>query len=131
MTKPSDKILDDKIQAALELLEEEALPQFEEPSPWGQFLQLFQSGKAVWNYFALLFSLVLLSAAGGAVFIFFNQPELATKLAAASAFIVSSSILLAVKIYVWLEMQKLSLIREIKRLELQIAHLRQEFRQKL
>jgi hypothetical protein len=118
--------LDEKIRSALDVEAPEGMPVFEEPSPLRQFFQIFRTGRRQWNLLAVTITFIFLVFAVTSAVVFFDKSDWTSPLASAAVFIVSMNVILAIKVYVWLEMQKLSLVREVKRLELQVAHLRKE-----
>jgi hypothetical protein len=59
---------------------------------------------------------------------YLGTPDLAERMTWAGAFFCAMGAVLAAKLWGWMEMQRNMLTREIKRLELQIAHLAAEVR---
>jgi Family of unknown function (DUF6768) len=59
---------------------------------------------------------------------YFQTEDLAQRITWAGAVLLACAVVLATKIWAWMELQRNMLTREIKRLELQVAHLAAELR---
>ena len=115
--------LDKNIRAALAADEAELLQQFQEPSLSEQVVESFQ-GRSRW-----LVTLAFLIGIGGAAvavvsaFQYFRAEELREMIAWAGVFGFSMIATALMKIWYWMELNKIVVAREIKRVELQIARL--------
>ena len=116
--------LDDKIREALRKEDAELLEDFDdEPSVFEMLMETFR-GRHRWLVFLTFFwTLVFMTLGVLSVIRFFRAEELRDMVmwAAASAFFLSGVSMM--KVWYWMELNKNALTREIKRLELQIAHL--------
>ena len=116
--------LDKRIQEALRKEDAEILDAFAgEPSIFEMLMETFR-GKQRWLVFLTIFWTIVFMVLGvSCVVRFFQTDEMRDMLmwAAASAFFFSGVAMM--KLWFWMELNKNSLTREIKRLELQIARL--------
>ncbi len=118
------KDLDKKIQEALRNEDAELFDEFSaEPSIFEMLMQTFR-GRHRWLVFLTMFWTVVFMVLGVlSVIRFFRAEDTRDMLmwAAASAFFLSGVSMM--KVWYWMELNKNSLAREIKRLELQVARL--------
>lgn len=115
--------IDRAIRDALSKEDAEFLAQFEDQSPIGEALGTFSGNWGVMNMFAALVTFALF---GGFVFCvtqMLGAAELREVVAWSVAAIVSMLGVAMLKMYFWMEMNKNVMLREVKRLELQVARL--------
>ena len=117
-------VLDDKIREALQQEDAELFKDVGgEPSIYEMLMETFR-GRHRWLVFLTMFWTIVFMVLGVfSVIRFFRAEETRDMLmwAAASAFLLSGVSMM--KVWYWMELNKNSVTREIKRLELQIAHL--------
>ncbi len=117
-------VLDDKIREALQQEDAELFEDVGgEPSIFEMLMETFR-GRHRWLVFLTMFWTMVFMVLGVlSVIRFFQAEEMRDMLmwAAASAFLLSGVSMM--KVWYWMELNKNSVTREIKRLELQIAHL--------
>jgi len=113
--------LDQKIRAALAAEESDLPRQFDEPSLPAQVLETFR-GRNRWLV-ALVF--VMTTAYVGLALLaaiqFFRADSVRAMIGWAGGFGVSLLVIAVLKIWYWIELSKNSVLREVKRLELQLA----------
>lgn len=116
--------LDDKIREALRDEDAELFKDFDgEPSMFDLVMQTFR-GRHRWLAMLTVFwSLVFLGLSIFTAVRFFSVEESRERLLWAVAFIFCMSGVSMLKIWFWMELNKNAIMREIKRLELQIARL--------
>ncbi len=117
-------VLDDKIREALQREDAELFEDVGgEPSIFEMLMETFR-GRHRWLVFLTMFWTMVFMVLGVlSVIRFFRAEEMRDMLmwAAASAFLLSGVSMM--KVWYWMELNKNSVTREIKRLELQIARL--------
>ena len=117
-------VLDDKIREALQKEDAELFEDVgSEPSIYEMLMETFR-GRHRWLVFLTMFWTIVFMVLGVlSVVRFFQAEETRDMLmwAAASAFLLSGVSMM--KVWYWMELNKNSVTREIKRLELQIARL--------
>ncbi len=117
-------VLDDKIREALQKEDAELFEEVgSEPSIYEMLMETFR-GRHRWLVFLTMFWTIVFMVLGVfSVVRFFRADETRDMLmwAAASAFLLSGVSMM--KVWYWMELNKNSVTREIKRLELQIARL--------
>ncbi len=117
-------VLDDKIREALQKEDAELFEDVGgEPSIYEMLMETFR-GRHRWLVFLTMFWTIVFMVLGVlSVVRFFRADEVRDMLmwAAASAFLLSGVSMM--KVWYWMELNKNSVTREIKRLELQIARL--------
>ncbi len=120
--------IDAQIRAALrEDAPSDLLPEFDEPSLFAQAMQIFQGRNRWINSIMVVCSLACVGLSGYAAYRFYWAVEVKELIAWSVAFIIGILAVSIMKIWAWLEMEKYSTIREIKRLELQVVALRDKF----
>lgn len=100
---------------------------FDEQSLFAQAKQIFRGRNRWINLIMVACSLVCVVLSGYAAFRFYWATEVKELIAWSVAFMVGLLAVSVMKIWAWLEMEKYSTIREIKRLELQVVTLREQF----
>jgi len=127
MTHEDD--VDARIHAALKT---KAAPEldldFDEQSLFVQAMQIFRGRNRWINSIMVLCSLACLSLSGYAAFRYYWAVDVKELIAWSVAFMIGLVFVSIMKIWAWLEMEKYSTIREIKRLELQVVTLRERIR---
>ncbi len=117
-------VLDDKIREALQREDAELFEDAgSEPSIFEMLMETFR-GRHRWLVFLTMFWTIVFMVLGVlSVVRFFRAEEMRDMMmwAAASAFLLSGVSMM--KVWYWMELNKNSVTREIKRLELQIARL--------
>lgn len=118
------KELDDKIREALRAEDAEAFDDWGgEPSMFTLVMDTFR-GRHKWLVMMTVFwSLVFLVLAIVSAVKFFNAEDSRNLMLWAVAFLCCMSCVSMMKVWFWMELNKNALMREIKRLELQIARL--------
>jgi len=115
--------LDQKIQAALPADEAVALGPLDEPSVWQQFTETLK-GRMRW---LILGTSILMPAFGifavVSAICFFRADNVREMLAWAGGFGLGLVAATAARLWVWMLMHHYGLLREIKRVELQLARL--------
>jgi len=116
--------LDKKIKEALQGEDAKWMEQLEqEPSMFEMVLEIYR-GKHVWlNVLTTFIMIVFFFLAVYSAVQFFNSTETRDMIMWASAMLFFMSGTSMMKVWCWMEMNKNSITREIKRLELQIARL--------
>ncbi len=128
MTNRDD--LDSKIHAALKTdFPPEFELEFDEQSLFAQAMQIFRGRNRWINSIMVVCSLAVIGLSSYASFRFYWAVEVKELIAWSVAFMVGLLSVSIMKIWAWLEMEKYSTIREIKRLELQVVTLREKFQQ--
>ncbi|HMO12694.1 MAG TPA: hypothetical protein PKD64_09535 [Pirellulaceae bacterium] len=119
--------IDAKIQAALkEDAPPDLLPGFDEQSLFAQAMQIFRGRNRWINSIMVVCGLACVGLSGYSAYRFYLAVEIKELIAWSVAFIVGILAVSIMKIWAWLEMEKYSTIREIKRLELQVVALREQ-----
>ncbi len=115
---------DDKIREALSAQDAEILDEYrDEPSMVAMVFEVFR-GRHRWLVICMnLVSVAMLVLAIVAAVQFFKVETTREMIAWAVGFLFCISAMSMLKLWFWLEMQKNSITREVKRLELQIARL--------
>lgn len=119
--------IDAKIRAALkEDAPHDLFPVFDEQSLFAQAMQIFRGRNRWINSIMVVCSLACLGLSGYAAYRFYWAVDTKELIAWSVAFTVGILAISIMKIWAWLEMEKYSTIREIKRLELQVVSLREQ-----
>ena len=116
--------LDDAIRQALSREDAALLEGFGADQPLhSQLMETFR-GKLAWmNMVGWIAGLVLAAAMFYCIWQFLNTPEIRDMLMWSGGAALAAAGLVLIKIWFWMEMQKNAVVREIKRLELQVARL--------
>jgi hypothetical protein len=115
--------LDSAIRQALSAEDAAFLAKFEDQSPIQEALGAFSGKWGVMNLFAALVTLAMFAAAAYCAWNAFSVAELrATVLWSAGALAAMLAVAM-LKMYFWMEINKYATLREVKRLELQVARL--------
>lgn len=122
MSRPEDNI-DKLIRAALSNEEAEAFDSLGEQSLIKEALGVLKGRAYFVNWMVVLFSFIFFGITIFAAFQFFDATEIKDLIMWSVVFIMSMTAVSALKMFYWMEMNKNTTIREIKRVELQVAHL--------
>ncbi len=123
MTKHS---IDDKIKQALEAEDAEVYAQFaEEPSLLAQSLELLRTRNRWLNSMVIVVVAMFMGIGIYSLWRFAMAHETKALIGWAMSFGFSMAVVGTLKIWAWMEIEKNCTIREIKRLELQVARLTQ------
>jgi uncharacterized membrane protein YciS (DUF1049 family) len=116
--------LNDRIREALRADDDEALATLaDEPDIFEQVMETFRGRSRALVLGSIGAGVVFMAVAVVCIVQFFGAIEVKSMLAWLVGFIFSLSAVMAMKIWYWMELQKNSITREIKRLELQVARL--------
>ena len=122
----SEHEIDDKIKQALAAEDAELYAQFAlEPSLLEQGLELLQSRNRWMNALMLIVMPIFLVIGFYSLWRFFAAQEVKELVGWAMGFGTSMAGISMMKIWAWMQMEKNNTVREIKRLELQMARLTQ------
>ena len=118
--------IDDKIKQALAAEDAELYAQFaQEPSLLEQGLELLQSRNRWVTALVMIMTTIFLVLGFYSLWRFFAAQEIKALMSWALAFGFCMATVSMMKIWAWMEMEKNNTVREIKRLELQVARLTQ------
>ena len=118
--------IDDKIKQALAAEDAELYTQFAlEPSLLEQGLELLQSRNRWMNALMLIVMPIFLAIGIYSLWRFFAAQEIKELVGWAIGFASCMAAVSMMKIWAWMQMEKNNTVREIKRLELQVARLTQ------
>jgi hypothetical protein len=121
MTRSDDA--DRMIREALEREEAGALEAFGEPTMAGDLMEAFRGRNRRLAIGGVVANLALTVAVIYAAVRFFGTGEVRTMLVWGAAAFACFALVLAIKVWYWLEVARLSVVREVKRLELQVSRL--------
>jgi hypothetical protein len=119
----SNHDLDDLIREVLADEESEAFAGLEDQSAFELAAEVLRGRHRLFGMLAVVVSLVLFVIGVGAAIAFANAQDVRTMMLHAGTSALCFGGILAIKLWYWLEMNRLALTREVKRLELQIAEL--------
>jgi hypothetical protein len=118
------KDLDRKIREALQREDAELAREFEsEPSVFATLAETFRGRNRWLNVWGAVWMLVFLGVGVFAGVQFFQAETTRDQLLWATTTMLCTVITAMIKVWYWMEMQRNALTREVKRLELQVAHL--------
>ena len=115
--------IDDKIKQALAAEDAELYAQFAEPSLLEQGLELLQSHNRWMNRLMLIVMPIFLVIGFYSLWRFFAAHDVKELMGWAMGFGTCMAGISMMKIWAWMQMEKNNAVREIKRLELQVARL--------
>ena len=127
MAKPTSS-LDVLIREALAAEDAEALEGLEDQSVYGLLAEVFRGRHRLFAALGMVVTLVFFVIGVGAAVSFANAQDARTMILYAGTSALSFGVVLAIKIWYWLEMTRLALTRELKRIELQIMGLARRMR---
>ncbi|TWU08755.1 hypothetical protein CA54_39920 [Symmachiella macrocystis] len=118
--------IDDKIKQALAAEDADLYAQFaQEPSLLEQGLELLQSRNRWVTALVMISTMIFLVLGFYSLWRFFGAQEMKALMSWALGFGFCMAAVSMMKIWAWMEIQKNNTVREIKRLELQVARLTQ------
>jgi len=116
--------IDDRIREALRREDVELLEHYQaEPPLFEMLIETYGGRNRWWNLLAFVFTLAALVMVIVAGYQFFHADGTRAMIAWATCFLWFAIWVAMLKIWFWMEIQRNSLTREIKRLELQVASL--------
>jgi hypothetical protein len=116
--------LDQAIRQALSAEDAEFLAKFEKEAPLHeQVFGTFSGPLGGWNAFAALITFGMFGVFCYAVWHFFQATELRDLIFWSAAALLSAIAVAMLKMWFWMELHKNQVLREVKRLELQVARL--------
>ena len=116
--------LDDEIRAALRAEDAELFAEY--GGELGVMESLKESFRGTWRFHTVgvwVFTLVLLGIAIWTAVRFFEATTVQAQVAWAAGFLYSTLMIMAMKVWYWMQLNKIALIHEIKRVELELARL--------
>jgi Family of unknown function (DUF6768) len=114
---------DDTIKAALKEDQEDLLKDFDEPGLFSQVITPFRHGPRWATVFVFTFSFVFFALQIWTAIRFFQATEVQHMIAWATGFLTCGMAVGMLKMWFWMQMDKYVVLREVKRLELQVARL--------
>lgn len=124
--KNSDRDVDALIREALTQDEAEAYHRLEDPGLPEMVADVFRGKLRYFSILTMLLTLVFFAASVYAAVRFYQAPELREMMLWGALLFYTLSVTMALKIWQWMEMQRHAVTREVKRLELRVAHLAAE-----
>ncbi len=117
------KNIDDSIRAALSAEDKEWFDNLGEQSPIGQVIDSFTSLPRMYLVMSFTLTFAFLALAVFATVRFFMAEEVGGQILWAGVFFIGFLGTMLMKLGYWMELSKLATMREIKRVELQVARL--------
>lgn len=114
---------DDTIKAALREDNEDLLKDFDEPGLFSQAMTTMRRGPRWIKVLVFTFSFVFFILQIWTAVRFFQATEVQHMIAWATSFLVCAMAVGMLKMWFWMQMDKYVVLREVKRLELQVARL--------
>jgi hypothetical protein len=127
MVKPT-RNLDDLLRDALAAEDAEVVEGLEDQSAVELLVEVFRGRHRLFAAVGVVVNIALFVVGVGAAIAFANAEDVRTMLLYAGASALSFAGVLAIKIWYWLEMTRLAVTREVKRVELQIVQLSRRMR---
>ncbi|MBX9746285.1 MAG: hypothetical protein K2X34_05255 [Hyphomonadaceae bacterium] len=115
--------LDNAIRDALSKEDAEFLARFEDEGPINEALGTFKGSWGLMNIFAALLTFASFGFFVYAMLQILNTDDVRLTVLWSASAIVSALFVAMLKMYFWMEMNKNVVLREVKRLELQVARL--------
>lgn len=115
--------LDNAIRDALSKEDAEFLARFEDEGPINEALGTFKGSWGLMNIFAALLTFASFGFFVYAMLQIMNTEDVRLTVLWSAGAIVSALFVATLKMYFWMEMNKNIVLREVKRLELQVARL--------
>jgi len=122
MPSPNLHELDDKIRQAMRADPNLADPMTEE-GVFEMLAQVFRGRRRWLNAYGFLLTFIFLALSVYCAFRFFNAPDTQPQIAWATGFLFTSMAVAMLKMWFFMEMNKNTVLREVKRLELQVLRL--------
>jgi hypothetical protein len=117
--------LDQAIRQALSAEDREFLAKLDKESPLDEVLHTFTGRWALLNAFAAFITFAAFGFFVYAMFQVIGTADVRATVLWSAAAVTSAMFVAVLKIWFWMEMHKNQVLREVKRLELQVARLRQ------
>jgi Family of unknown function (DUF6768) len=114
---------DDTIKAALREDNDDLLKDFDEPGLFSQAMTTLRRGPRFAKILAFTFSFVFFALQIWTAIRFFQATEVQHMIAWATGFLTCGMAVGMLKMWFWMQMDKYVVLREVKRLELQVARL--------
>ncbi len=114
---------DDTVREALRAEDDDLLKDFSEPNMLNQALSTLRRGTRWINALGMVFTFVFFGLQIWCAVRFFNATEVQHMIAWATGFLFCALAVAMLKMWFWMQMDKYVVLREIKRLELQVAKL--------
>ena len=114
---------DDKIRAALRAEDTDIFKNADEPSMFEQAMTTLRGQQRLVNAYAIVVMLAVMALAVWSAIEFFQATELQNALGWATGFLLCGMAGGLMKVWFWMQMDKYVILREVKRLELQVARL--------
>jgi hypothetical protein len=115
--------LDRSIREALSKEDAEFLALVEDQTPIGEMLDTFKGRWALLNAFAAVLTFAMFGAFVYCAWNMFNAADVRTTVLWSVGAVLTMLAVAMLKMYFWMEMNKNVVLREVKRLELQVARL--------
>lgn len=115
--------IDNLIRDALSEEEAELFDRLGKPSLHEQITDLFRGQNRWFTVLSMVMTLIFLTIAVYCGYHFFTTPEVVDMLRWGAGVAFAIGMVSMAKIWAWMEMQRHATTREIKRLEIQVAHL--------
>jgi hypothetical protein len=115
--------IDEKIRNALEIDQEVLKNSIDEPGFFEMLMQCHR-GKNRWLGFMVFFDILVFTGIGGwALYEFFHAETLESKVGWSLLFMSSLIVIGLAKLWAWMQINKNIMVREIKRVELQLVRI--------
>lgn len=122
--------LDKKIREALSAEDAELFKEMgDEPGVFEMLLETFRGRNRWMNLLGAVWTLIFLALGIASAVAFFRSQTTRDLVLWASACVLCLSAVALLKVWYWMEMQRIAVMREIKRVELQIARLAARLRE--
>ena len=121
--KHNDENIDEIIHQALSKEEAEFYDQLDEQNMFDQWLSLYKGKLKWWTILITMVTLVFLGLGVYTLIEFLNAESTASMLKWGAGMFFCLIVISLMKLYGWMQMDKYALMRELKRLELQISML--------
>lgn len=119
----SNSNIDHKIRQALHAEDDQLLQDLPQPSVLRQMLTTMRHTPRWAIVFVFTWSIAFNIAAVWFAIMFFKATQVQHMIAWATGFIAALLMVMALKLWFWMQMAKYDVLREVKRLELQVARL--------
>ncbi len=127
--KPSNENIDVLIRDALGQEDAELFEQLGEQSLLQKQMEVFRSQSAWMTIGILVVGIAFMALSVYSAIRFYSAPELREMIIWVAVFFFSMSAVMALKLWDWMEIERATVTREIKRLELRIAQLASSLRE--
>lgn len=127
--KANDDAFDAMLRESLTREEAELFERLGKPSVFDLITDLFRGSMRWINVMGYVLGMIIMGLGVFALLAFLRADDVPTMLRAALAFGSCLLVLVMLKIWFWSEMHQYATMREMKRLQLQVAHLQTQLRQ--